>query len=200
MKMIFILTEKQQKNVKEIMAKSYLEYRDVLDNHLLDHWETKSGKVVMGYTHDITGSARIWLEGIGFVKVNKNNIPDISICFRIGKLFVEGERDVITSPEIKNKVSKILGHSWMIDQPVVEGEDIGIKLFWWETLDHYYEHRSEWKEYYCWALPRFNPELGIKSFPVRFRIENICLELLRSGKESEARKLSLHVDDILKFT
>lgn len=199
MKMIFTLTEKQQKNVKEIMAKSYLEYRNVLDNYLLDQWETKSGKVVIGYVHDVTGTAQIWLEDIGFVKVNKNNIPDISICFRTGKLIVEGERDVITSSEIKNKISKILGHSWRIDQPDIEGEDISIKLFWWETLDHYYEHRSEWKEYFNWFLPRFNPEVGIKSFPVRFRTENICLELLRSGKESEARKISPFVDDILKF-
>ena len=198
MRMIFTLTEKQQKKINEKQISSYAEYKTALEEYELRQWSLY-GKIFTGFHNDQRSIDRIWFDGIGFLEVKKADIPDIGVMINGNKLIVDGERDVITRPEVVKLISSILGHSWMTDVPVIEGFKSDIKLFWWETLEHYYKFRSDWDMYFEWLFPQINTDVGVTKFEVRFQRENNCLAMLRSGKIMEARqKYPNVVDQILK--
>ena len=116
------------------------------------------------------------------------------------KLIVTGSREIITHPDVVEKISRILGKAWRVAEPEVEGEETTIRLFWWETMEHYTKWRSDWDTYLAWLIPQVDPEEGVKKFDERFRDENTCLQLLKSGKIQEARqRFPKLVDQILKI-
>lgn len=201
MKMIFKLSERQLKRAKDLLAESSAAYREVLGEFTVEQWIMQDGSVVNGYYNDIKNKYYIWLGVFGFLQVTgKNAIPDLEIVIRKGELTIESDRTTITRPDVVDKVASVLGKAWRVAEPTIEGEELSVKLFWWESMEHYTKWRSDWNTYFTWLTPQIDPEMGIQKFDDRFPEENSCLQLLKSGKLNEARnRFPKIADQILKI-
>lgn len=189
MKMIFKLSDAQLERAKEQMRETALTYRSVLGNYPLETFNTVSGKAVDGYT-DGSGIARhVWYgEVIGYLRISIHNpIFDLSVNVHMKKLVIEGNRNDITNPYIVKVISEIIGKSWRVAKPEIEGDDNTLDLFWWETLEHYCHWRSDWDMYFQWLTAQIPEGETVKQFDARFTEQNKCLSLLRLGKLNEAR-------------
>lgn len=189
MKMIFKLSDAQLERAREAMTESVLVFRSALNNHPLETFKTVSGKDIDGY-NDVSGIVHhVWYgEVVGFLRINSQQpIPDLTATVNMRRLTIEGNREIITNPMVVKAVSEILGKSWRVAKPEIEGDVNQYGLFWWETMDHYCQWRSNWDMYFNWLKNHLREGEVVKGFDVRFATENHCLKLLQSGKLNEAR-------------
>lgn len=199
--MTFKLSDKQLERAKEAMSHSNASFHNVLDNFPIENSAIGNDETVMRYYDDIHAKHYVWLgEVLGFLKVNdKNHNPNLTARVSLKRLIVTGDRDLITQQEIVDRISAILGKSWRVAEPEILGNEPPVKLFWWESMEHYVKWRSDWNTYFEWLLPQIDSEKGFKKFNERFHDENVCLSLLRSGKLADARQRYPNiVDQILK--
>lgn len=190
MKMIFKLSDAQLERAKEVMKESVIAFRSAMNHHPLETFKTISGKDVDGYTDSSGIVHHVWFgEVVGFLRINSTTpIPDLTATVHMRRLTIEGNREDITNPHVVSAVSEILGKSWRIAMPEIEGDDNELHLFWWETLDHYYQWRGDWDMYFNWLKSHLRDGDIIKQFDVHFPTQNECLALLKSGKLKEARQ------------
>lgn len=197
----FKLNDKQLERAKEAIGHSNASFHDALGNFPIENVTLGNDNPIIRYYDDIHAKHYVWLgDVLGFFKVkDKDTIPNITAKLSLKRLIVTGDRDIITQQEIVERIAAILGKSWRVAEPEVTGDQPSVKLFWWESMEHYIKWRSDWDTYFEWLLPQIDVDKGFKKFNDRFYDENNCLSLLRSGKLAEARqKYPKIVDQILK--
>lgn len=202
--MIFKLDDKQIERACALERKNQMAFYEAKDGFEFNDIVVNDLSFI-SYDDNVKFKKMVWLGNlIGFVKSTGINdgFPVVNVAFNKTKktLTLEGEREAITNKAIVDIVAEVLGNKWRIATPKCSGETHNVKLFWWETMEHYYRWRSDWATYLSWLVPNLDPEKGIEKFEDRFYNENQCLGMLRVGKISEARKYYPGiVDEILKI-